>query len=165
MPIEFKDRVAANPGRVKISPENGAPYYATMERADNPSEAGTPLNAATFNELIESLKSGSVAGTMGSMYGQYKTPDGLLLQWGSATITPVVAGEPVTVTVKFPIAYSTTPAMVVTPVSTVPQNISVSTQRSGDYVSNSRTEMAITLVRDGLTATGVTWFAIGKGVV
>ena len=43
------DRIPENPGRVKITPENGgAAYYATMERADNPVQEGTPLNKETL---------------------------------------------------------------------------------------------------------------------
>lgn len=39
------DRVPVNPGRVLITPENGsAAYYATMTRADNATQEGTPLN-------------------------------------------------------------------------------------------------------------------------
>ena len=45
----MKDRVSANPGRVKLTPEDGSPaFYATMERADNPVEEGTPLNKSTL---------------------------------------------------------------------------------------------------------------------
>lgn len=45
----MKDRVSANPGRVKLTPEDGSPaFYATMERADNPIEEGTPLNKSTL---------------------------------------------------------------------------------------------------------------------
>lgn len=45
----MKDRVSANPGRVKLTPEDGSPaFYATMERADNPVEEGTPLNKANL---------------------------------------------------------------------------------------------------------------------
>lgn len=40
----MQDRIPVNPGRVLISPENGAPYYATMTRADNATQEGTPLN-------------------------------------------------------------------------------------------------------------------------
>lgn len=41
----MKDRIPVNPGRVLITPENGAAaYYATMTRADNPTQEGTPLN-------------------------------------------------------------------------------------------------------------------------
>lgn len=40
----MQDRIPVNPGRVLISPENGAAYYATMTRADNATQEGTPLN-------------------------------------------------------------------------------------------------------------------------
>lgn len=43
------DRVAANPGRMRITPESGDPaFYATLEMADNPSVVGTPLNKANL---------------------------------------------------------------------------------------------------------------------
>lgn len=36
-------------GRVKITPEGGgAPFYAIMEMADEPTQVGTPLNKATL---------------------------------------------------------------------------------------------------------------------
>ena len=45
----MQDRVPVNPGRVLITPENGsAAYYATMTRADNPTQEGTPLNKNSF---------------------------------------------------------------------------------------------------------------------
>ena len=44
----MQDRVSVNPGRVLITPESGEPYYATLERADNPSVVGTPLNKANL---------------------------------------------------------------------------------------------------------------------
>ena len=45
----MKDRVPANPGRVLITPENGsAAFYATMTRADNPTQEGDPLNKTTL---------------------------------------------------------------------------------------------------------------------
>lgn len=45
----MQDRVPVNPGRVLIKPENGsASYYATMTRADNPTQEGTPLNKASL---------------------------------------------------------------------------------------------------------------------
>lgn len=41
----MQNRVSANPGRVKITPESGGEaYFATVERADNPTVEGTPLN-------------------------------------------------------------------------------------------------------------------------
>lgn len=45
----MKDRVPSNPGRVLVTPENGgAAYYATLTRADNPTQEGTPLNKANL---------------------------------------------------------------------------------------------------------------------
>lgn len=45
----MQDRISVNPGRVLITPENGgSAYYATMIRADNPTQNGTPLNKASL---------------------------------------------------------------------------------------------------------------------
>lgn len=99
------------------------------------------------------------------MYGQYKTPDGLLIQWGTVSITPEAANTPTTVAVVFPISYEETPAIFATPISSVPQNVSVSVQRTGGGFDNALAAMAVTLVRNGLTTTGVNWLAIGKGEI
>ena len=57
MALVFKDRVPQQPGRVKITPENGTAFFATLERADNPVEEGTPLNAGNFNEMVAMIQS------------------------------------------------------------------------------------------------------------
>lgn len=45
----MKDRISQNPGRVLITPENGsAPFYATMTRADNPTQDGDPISKETL---------------------------------------------------------------------------------------------------------------------
>lgn len=45
----MKDRKPTQPGRVKITPEDGSPaYFANMEMADEPLEIGTPLNKSTL---------------------------------------------------------------------------------------------------------------------
>lgn len=45
----MKDRVPSNPGRVLVTPENGnTAYYATITRADNPQQEGTPINKNTL---------------------------------------------------------------------------------------------------------------------
>ena len=45
----MKDRVPKYPGKALITPENGSEaYYATIARADEPVEEGTPLNKATL---------------------------------------------------------------------------------------------------------------------
>jgi len=45
----MKDRVSKYPGRVLITPEDGsAAFYATVTRADEPVEVGTPINKAAL---------------------------------------------------------------------------------------------------------------------
>ena len=64
MALEFKDRIPQRPGRVKITPENGTAYYATIERADEPVEPGTPLNAVNFNEMLAMIQAVSLENTV-----------------------------------------------------------------------------------------------------
>ena len=64
MALTFKDRVPQRPGRVKIIPENGTAYFATMERADEPLQEGTPLNAGYLNQLVDMIQSGVVDATL-----------------------------------------------------------------------------------------------------
>lgn len=52
----MKDRVPSRPGRRLITPESGAPYYATITRADEPVEAGTPLSAANLFSAATAAK-------------------------------------------------------------------------------------------------------------
>lgn len=55
----MQDRVPVNPGRVLVTPENGnAPYYATLTRADNPTQEGTPLNKASLLKDATAAKFG-----------------------------------------------------------------------------------------------------------
>ena len=51
--MDFKDRVANKPNRVKLTFEDsGASSYAVVELADEPIEEGTPLNAFNMNKLL-----------------------------------------------------------------------------------------------------------------
>ena len=100
---------------------------------------------------------------MGSMYGQYKTHDGFLIQWGTVTITPEAAGTPTTALVTFPQAFLETPAVVLTPVSSVPHTLSYRVQRAADIVPDIKRGIALTLTRNGTTPTGLYWIAAGKG--
>lgn len=99
----------------------------------------------------------------GTLAGQYRTHDGLLIQWGNVSITPTAANEPTTAVVQFPLAYDSAPITLATPISGAPQTISVSTQRAVDIVTDSTKAMAVTLTRSGTTTTGIVWLAIGKG--
>lgn len=51
----FVDRKSTMPNRYKITPASGSSYYATLERADEPTEVGTALNAAVLNNLIANI--------------------------------------------------------------------------------------------------------------
>ena len=44
----MKDRQSARPGRIKLTFDDGSVKYATLERADEPSVVGTPLNKNTL---------------------------------------------------------------------------------------------------------------------
>lgn len=55
MSIVFTDRESTYPNRFLVTPESGSSYYLTLERADEPTVTGTPLNAETFNALIADL--------------------------------------------------------------------------------------------------------------
>lgn len=53
---QFKDREPTYAHRMKISPEDGsAAFYATVERADEPTQEGTPLNAETFHAMQQAV--------------------------------------------------------------------------------------------------------------
>lgn len=54
----FKDRVPLYPGRITLTPVEGKTNTYTMERADEPTEDGTPLDKATFNSIIHSRLTG-----------------------------------------------------------------------------------------------------------
>lgn len=73
------DRVSTDPGRVLVVPEGEEmqSYYATLYRADNPTQEGTPLNKATF------LKDATAA-----LYGlgNDAVPDDVLEKLGDAVL-------------------------------------------------------------------------------
>ena len=99
----------------------------------------------------------------GSMNGVYRTHDDLLVQWGTVSITPEAAGTPTTAVVLFPEEYASTPNVLTTLATGVPQNVSVGVQRTAELVEDARKGIAVTLTRNGLTSTSVYWLAIGKG--
>lgn len=55
MSIFFEDRVSSYPNRYKMTPESGASSYVILERADEPVNPGTPLNAETFRALAKDI--------------------------------------------------------------------------------------------------------------
>lgn len=52
------DRVPKYAGRIKLTPVNGSPDLFTMERADEPTVEGTPIDKATFDSVIQSRLTG-----------------------------------------------------------------------------------------------------------
>ena len=88
---------------------------------------------------------------------------GLLIQWGGVSITPSAANTPTTSVVTFPRAYTATPTVFVTPVSSVPESLSVAIQRAESVVGDPKVAVAVTLTRAGTTTTGINWLAIGPG--
>lgn len=48
----FQDRVSAYPNRYLMTTADGSASYVLLERADEPTQVGTPLNAETFNSLL-----------------------------------------------------------------------------------------------------------------
>ena len=110
-----------------------------------------------------SARSGSVKGSVVSLTGQYMTYDGLLMQWGTVTVTPTASDVATTVVLTFPFAFTGTPTVFLTPVTGVPENMAVGVVRSGDLVPDPKKAVGVTLTRSGTTSTGVNWFAIGKG--
>lgn len=108
---------------------------------------------------------GSIKGSVVSLSGQYCTYDGLLMQWGTVTVTPTASGVATTAIVTFPIAFAGTPTVFLTSVTGVPENMAVGVVRSGDLVPDPKKTVGVTLTRNGTTSTGVNWFAIGPGSV
>jgi hypothetical protein len=56
--VDFKDRVPTHAGRVKLIPVEGQPNIFDTERADEPTEPGTPLDKATFESIVKSRLTG-----------------------------------------------------------------------------------------------------------
>lgn len=54
--MEFFDRVSAYPNRYIMTDESGKVQHVVLERADEPITPGTPLNAETFNAMLEMFR-------------------------------------------------------------------------------------------------------------
>ena len=56
----FEDRLSARPNRYLMTDESGTEKYITLNRADEPTVVGTPLNADTFNRMQEEIQIASL---------------------------------------------------------------------------------------------------------
>lgn len=102
----------------------------------------------------EYITSGGV--THGSRTGRVHFSNGLLLQWGVETITPV-KDTPTAKAVKFAVAYTSIPMVLTTAITTVP-GTSVSGCASANITA---TGFDAYVTRNGTTNTSVGWIAIG----
>lgn len=59
MEIKWVDRVATHPGRVQLTPVVGQTNIYDMERADEPTVVGTPVNAANLNAMQQNAGLGA----------------------------------------------------------------------------------------------------------
>ena len=102
----------------------------------------------------EFITSGDV--THGSRSGRVLFSNGLLLQWGVETITPV-KDTPTAKAVTFAVAYTSVPMVLTTAITTVP-GTSVSGCASANITA---TGFDAYVTRNGTTYTSVGWIAIG----
>lgn len=94
--------------------------------------------------------------THGSRTGRVHFSNGLLIQWGVETITPV-ANTPTAKEVKFPVSYTSIPMVLTTAITTVP-----GTSVTGNASANiTATGFDAYVTRNGTTNTSVGWIAIG----
>lgn len=92
----------------------------------------------------------------GTRTGRVHFSNGLLIQWGVETITPV-ANTPTAEAVKFGEAYTSIPMVLTTAITTVP-----GTSVSGNAAANiTATGFDAYVVRNNTTNTSVGWIAIG----
>ena len=94
--------------------------------------------------------------THGSRTGRVQFSNGLLIQWGVESITPV-ANTPTGKAVTFPVAYTSIPMVLTTAITTVPGTT---------VLGNASADITVTgfdayVVRTNTTNTSVGWIAIG----
>ena len=72
MAFNYKDRQSNRPNRYKVTPDSGTEYFVTLERADEPTELGTPINAENLNKALD--KTGdTMSGSLNMRGGSYPT--------------------------------------------------------------------------------------------
>lgn len=89
----MKDRTPQSPGRVLITPEGGgAPFYATLQLADDPVDEGTPLNKANLlPDTTAALMGLGTAATPADMFlALANKTNGMII----ASTTEIAAGSP-----------------------------------------------------------------------
>lgn len=105
---------------------------------------------------------GAVKST-GSQKGVYRTHDGLLVQWGTVSITPTAANEAVTAVVTYSRPFTADPVVMLTPNTSVPENVSVGIVRTASVIGDAKEAIGVVMTRNGTTSTVIQWLAIGPG--
>lgn len=100
---------------------------------------------------------------IGGQTGQYRTHDGLLIQWGVVSITPSAANTATTSVVTFPRAFTNNPIVLLTPNTSVPHKVQVGVVKTAEVVGDLKTAIGIVLTREDTTTTSIQWLAIGPG--
>lgn len=93
---EFLDRVPLNPGRIKLVPVDGQADMFDMERSDDPSVVGTPINKALFDSITQSRLTGRYYGPSANRVLQGSaetiTVNPVPTTWKNATLTYADSG-------------------------------------------------------------------------
>ena len=104
-----------------------------------------------------------VVKSMSAQKGVYRTHDGLLLQWGTVSITPTAANAATTQVVTYSRPFTADPVVLLTPNTSVPESVSVGIVRTASVIGDAKEAIGIVLTRNGTTTTVVQWLAIGPG--
>ena len=90
--MNFQDRISTYPGRYKLKKSDGTSEYVTLERADSPTQVGTPLNADTFNAAFaEKAPSGYGLGVTSPEF--VSNPDQATKSGWYRTTDPITGGS------------------------------------------------------------------------
>lgn len=139
----------------------GLAFYANLGSTIEYTPTVTALAMTKENDTSKCILLGKVMKSS-SLSGQYRSPEGMLIQWGTATISPSAADTPTVAVVEFPIAYAETPIFVASSATTVPQYVSVGVTRSGTGITDDKRQAGIVVTRNSTTGTSVNWIAVGK---
>lgn len=123
----FIDRIVQYPGRVKLTPVAGQSNVYDMTRQEGTiTQEGTKLNSEEMDECIEEIVKSMINDCFDSN-GKFTLKK--YVQAGKATVkTKDQANKTISLSVSFPKAFSTTPIVVVSPISSTPNNVRVSIQ-------------------------------------
>lgn len=143
----FTDRIVEHPNRVRLTNVSGDVYDMAREEGAV-TEEGTPLNASNLTQCINELIDAKMEGLSIDGSGNVSFRN---LQSGSVSVP---GGTPTTKAVTFPKPFSSAPRIVLTPVTTVPQNLSVGVS------GVTTTGFNIVVYRNSATSTTVNWIAV-----